>query len=125
MKTKTYRFPNDFKLQVVREYLSTDLSQKELMAKYTIRGNNTIKQWMRKFDLQSPSLQQIELQRIMAKEKERTPYERELEAKVKRLEQQLEDEKLRTLALGTMIDLAEKEFKIPIRKKSGARQSKP
>jgi len=124
MKTKTYRFPNDFKLQVVQEYLSTDLSQKELMDKYNIRGNNTIKQWMRKFDVQTPSQQQIELQRIMAKEKEKTPYERELEARVKRLELQLEDEKLRSLALSTMIDIAEKELKISIRKKSGAKPSK-
>jgi transposase len=125
MKTKSYRFPNDFKLQVVQEYLSTGMSQKELMQKYNIGGNNTIKLWMRKFDLRLPSQQQIELQRIMSKEKEKTPYERELEAKVKRLEQQLEDERLRTLALSTMIDLAEKEFRIPIRKKSGAKQSKP
>lgn len=124
MKTKTYRFPNDFKLKVVQEYLSTSTSQKELMEKYKIRGPNTIKLWMRKFDLQLPSQQQIELQRMMSKEKEKTPYERELEAKVKQLEHQLEDEKLRTLALSTMIDLAEKEFKIPIRKKSGAKPSK-
>jgi transposase len=125
MKTKTYRFPNEVKSQVVREYLSTDVSQKDLMQKFNIRGNNTIKLWMRKFDLQTPSQQQIELQRIMAKEKEKTPYELELEAKVKRLESQLEDEKLRTLALRTMIDIAEKELKISIRKKSGAKQSKP
>ncbi len=124
MKTKTYRFPNEFKLKVVQEYLSTSMSQKELMEKYKIRGPNTIKLWMRKFDLQLPSQQQIELQRMMSKEKEKTPYERELEAKVKQLEYQLEDEKLRTLALSTMIDLAEKEFKIPIRKKSGAKPSK-
>lgn len=95
------------------------------MQKFNIRGNNTIKLWMRKFDMQTPSQQQIELQRIMAKEKEKTPYELELEAKVKRLESQLEDEKLRTLALRTMIDIAEKELKISIRKKSGAKQSKP
>ena len=125
MKTKTYRFPNEVKSQVVREYLSTDVSQKDLMQKFNIRGNNTIKLWMRKFDLQTPSQQQIELQRIMAKEKEKTPYELELEAKVKRLESQLEDEKLRTLALRTMIDIAEKELKISIRKKSGAKPSKP
>lgn len=125
MKTKTYRYPNDFKMQVVQEYLSTDLSQKDLMDKYNIRGNNTIKLWMRKFDVQTPSQQQLELQRIMAKEKEKTPYERELEARVRKLESQLEDEKLRTLALSTMIDIAEKELKISIRKKSGAKQSKP
>ena len=122
MKTKTYRFPEEVKSQVVREYLSTGVSQKELMQKFNIRGNNTIKLWMRKFDLQEPSHQQIEIQRIMAKKKEQTPYEQELEAKIKKLEEQLEYEKLRTLALNTMIDIAERDLKISIRKKSGAKQ---
>lgn len=122
MKTKTYRFPEEVKLQVVQEYLSTDVSQKELMQKFNIGGNNTIKLWMRKFDLQEPSHQQIEIQHIMAKEKEKTPHEQELEAKVKKLEQQLEYEQFRVLALNTMIDIAERDLKISIRKKSGAKQ---
>jgi transposase-like protein len=122
MKTKTYCFSNEIKSQVVHEYLTTDVSQKELMQKFNIRGNNTIKLWMRKFDLQEPSHQQIEIQRIMAKKKDQTPYEQELEAKIKKLEEQLEYEKLRTLALNTMIDIAERDLKISIRKKSGAKQ---
>jgi transposase len=122
MKTKTYRFSNEIKSQVVHEYLSTDMSQKELMQKFNIRGNNTIKLWMRKFDLHAPSQQQIEIQRIMAKQKEKTPHEQELEAKVKKLEEQLEYEQFRVLALNTMIDIAERDLKISIRKKSGAKQ---
>jgi transposase len=122
MKTKTYRFPEELKLQVVQDYLSTDVSQKELMQKFNIRGNNTIKQWMRKFDLQEPSPEQIGIQRIMAKQKEKTHHEQELEAKVKKLEEQLEYEKFRVLALNTMIDIAERDLKISIRKKSGAKQ---
>ena len=58
----------------------------------------------------------------MAKQKEKTPYERELEAKIAKLEQQLDYEQLRTLALDTMIDIAERDLKIPIRKKSGAKR---
>jgi hypothetical protein len=77
---------------------------------------------MRKFGLKAPSKQQMELQRTMSKQKEKTPYERELEAKVQKLEQQLEYEHLRTLALDTMIDIAERDLKIPIRKKSGAKR---
>lgn len=125
MKKKVNRYPDELKKRVVQEYLSTNMSQKELREKYNILGNRTIQHWIRKFDLPTPSQHQIELRRIMAKEKEKTPYERELEAKVRQLEEQLENEKLRTLALSTMIDLAEKELKISIRKKSGARQSKP
>lgn len=122
MKTKVKIFPDELKLQIVQEYLNTDVSQKELMQKFNIGGNNTIKQWMRKFDLQAPGLQQIELQRTMAKQTEKTPHERELETKVEKLEQQLEYEKLRTLALNTMIDIAERDLKISIRKKAGAKR---
>jgi transposase-like protein len=122
MKTKVNQFPDELKLQVVQEYLSTDQSQKELMLRYNIRGKNSITKWMRKFDLQAPSQQQIELQCTMAKEVEKTVKERELEAKVQQLQQQLEYEKLRTLALNTMIDIAERDLKITIRKKSGAKQ---
>ena len=122
MKTKVNQFPDELKLQVVQEYLNTDESQKELMLKYNIRGNNCITKWMRKFDLQAPSEQQIELQRTMAKQKEKTLYEHELEAKIKKLEEQLEHEQFRTLALNTMIDIAERDLKISIRKKAGAKR---
>jgi transposase-like protein len=122
MKTKANQFPDELKLQVVQEYLSTDQSQKEVMLRYNIRGKNTITKWMRKFDLQAPSQQQIELQRTMAKEIEKTAKEQELESRVQQLQKQLEYEKLRTLALNTMIDIAERDLKITIRKKSGAKQ---
>jgi hypothetical protein len=98
------------------------MSQKDLMLKYNIRGKNNITKWMRKFGLQSPDQQQIELQRTMSKEVEKTAKERELESKVNQLQQQLEHEKFRTLALNTMIDIAERELKIVIRKKSGAKR---
>ena len=122
MKLKVNRFTDEFKFMVVREYLDTDVSQVEIKKKYNIGGRNCITVWMRKFGLKAPSQQQIELQRTMAKQKEKTPYEQELEAKVKKLEQQLDNEQLRTLALDTMIDIAERDLKISIRKKSGAKR---
>jgi transposase len=122
MKTKVKHYTDDFKLQVVHEYLETDQSQKALKEKYKIGGKNNITKWMRKFDLQAPSDRQIELQRAMTKEKEKTTYERELEAKVQKLEEELRYEKFRTLALNTLIDVAERDLKISIRKKAGAKQ---
>jgi len=122
MKTKVKQFADELKLQVVQEYYETDVSQAELMKKYNIGGNNTIKEWMRKFDLQAPSEQHIELQRTMAKQKEKTPYEQELETKIQKLEEQLEYEQFRTLALNTMINIAERDLKISIRKKAGAKR---
>ena len=122
MKTKVTHFTDELKLQVVQEYLNTNASQEEINKKYSISNKNSITKWMRKFDLKAPSEQQIELQRAMGKQKEKTAYELELEAKVKKLAQQLDHQELKALALSTMIDIAERELKISIRKKSGAKQ---
>ena len=43
---------------------------------------------------------------------------------LQRLREELELERLRVLSLNVMIDLAEEAFKVPIRKKSGAKQQK-
>jgi transposase-like protein len=122
MKRKVNQFTDEFKYQVVQEYLETDLSQVELQKKYGIKGNTSILNWMRKFGLKEPSEDQIKIRQVMSKETEKTSHERELEKKVKELEKLLEHEKLRTLALDTMIDIAERELKISIRKKSGAKR---
>ena len=45
-----------------------------------------------------------------------------LESQLKSLQAELEREKLRNLALNTMIDVAEEELHIDIRKKAGAKQ---
>lgn len=42
--------------------------------------------------------------------------------RIKELEKKLEDAQLKNIALETLVDVAEKEFKIPIRKKPGAKQ---
>jgi transposase-like protein len=122
MKRKVNQFTDKFKHQVVQEYLETDLSQVELQKKYGIKGNTSILNWMRKFGLKEPSEDQLKIRQVMSKETEKTSHERELEEKVKELEKLLEHEKLRTLALDTMIDIAERELKISIRKKSGAKR---
>jgi hypothetical protein len=44
--------------------------------------------------------------------------------RIKELERQLEDEQIRSLGLSKMIDIAEEQLKISIRKKSTTKQSK-
>ena len=122
MKTNGNRFPDDLKLRVVQEYLSSDLSQSELKKKYNFGGNNNISNWMRKFGLTTLSEEQLELHQAMEKEIQKTSLEQELELKVKKLEADLKLEQLRTKALSTMIDIAERELKIDIRKKAGAKR---
>ena len=45
-----------------------------------------------------------------------------LEKRIKELEKQLEHAQMKNIALNTLIDVAETEFKIPIRKKPGSKQ---
>ncbi len=42
MKTKVNCFPDELKLKVVLEYLSTDVSQQELKTKYSIKDKTVI-----------------------------------------------------------------------------------
>ena len=42
--------------------------------------------------------------------------------RINELEKKLEDAQIKNIALETLVDVAEKEFKIPIRKKPGAKQ---
>ena len=58
---------------------------------------------------------------LMGKKKELPPEK--MEARIEELEQQLAEEKMRTACLDKMIEIAERELKIDIRKKSGAKQS--
>ena len=100
----------------------SDASYSVLRKKYGIKSGYSITQWIRKFDLAPRSKSQIELEKAMKEQNQITPREQELELKIKSLEKELDKERLRTLALNTMIDIAERDLKIKVRKNSGAKQ---
>lgn len=122
MKRIVKHYSDDFKYKVAQEYLNSDCSQQELRDKYSIHGNSCITDWMRKFGLQEKSIKRQKHLNTMKNGEKKSPEEIALEAKVKELERALELEKLRSLALDTMIDVAEDKLKISIRKKSGTKQ---
>ena len=122
MRRKVNQFPDDLKLEIVKEYLSTGISQKELKQKYGFGGGSTIYRWIRKFDIPKPDDDFFNKQEVMSKEVRKSKSELEQEARIKKLESELAYERLRTEALSTMIDIAEDRFEISIRKKSGTKQ---
>ena len=122
MKRKVNHYTDEFRLKVVQEYLNTDKSQDELKKKHGIGGNNCIPNWMLKFGLKAPTEEQIKLQQAMSKQEKKTPRELALESKVRELEKSLDYEQLKVLALDTLIDVAERDMKISIRKKHGSKQ---
>jgi transposase-like protein len=122
MKRKVNSYTDDFKLKVVQEYLMSDATTSDMKKKYGIKSRGSISEWVRKFGLESPTQREIELQSAMKEQNQRTPREQELELEVMQLKKELERERLRTLALNKMIDIAERDLKIKVRKNFGAKQ---
>lgn len=115
MKKVKY-YSDEFKKAVVKEVILGRISQAGAMRKYGIGGSQTLPRWIAKFKDMIPIDEQEEGSTEKSKE--------ELEQEIERLKRQLEYEKLKSEAFDTMIKIAEKEFKIPIRKKHGAKQFK-
>jgi transposase len=117
-------YPLVFKHSVIKEYLSGELGHKALLRKYDIRVNGGIVRWMRQLgyidnaekDRYLPPLKPLSLP--PNKENKATP---DLQQRIKELERQLEDEQLRSEAYRRIIDIAEKDYNIPIRKKPNTR----
>lgn len=107
-----------FKLQVVQEIELGELSRTEACHKYGIQAKSTIREWLRKygnFDWQNQS------KTIMAKTPEQIILE--LEAKVNLLEKQkaraehlAERADKKVIIFDMLVDMAEKEYDIQIRK---------
>jgi transposase-like protein len=110
-------YSDDFKKSVVKEVLQGYIGKDEARRVYGIKGKSAVLNWIRKF---APSETNLMKKPPLPKPKETTP----LEMENKRLRDELELERLRVLSLNVMIDLAEEQFNIPIRKKSGAKQLK-
>jgi transposase-like protein len=110
------RYPDEFKKSVVKEVLSCQITQAEAMRRYGIRGKSLILNWIRKSNPMKQKMKSID-----SKANERITR---LEIENERLRKELDLERVRSLSLNVMIDFAEKEFNIPIRKKSGVKQLK-
>jgi len=118
MKNVNY-YSDGFKKSVVDEVLKGVLSKEEARCKYGIKGSSAVLNWIRKFDGNESRFMKSKSNSVKSGKSAE-----ELEAENARLRQELDIEQLRNRALNVMIDIAENQFKIPIRKKSGAKQSK-
>lgn len=118
-------YPMTFKLKVVEEVERGALSIRAVSRKYGIQGGHTVTTWLRKYgnfdwENQTPSnMPKTKDQKIL-----------ELEQKIKLLEKQknflehqVERSDKKVIFFDMMIDMAEKELNIPIRKNSNPEQS--
>jgi transposase len=113
---KVNLYSDDFKAKVVNEVLTGQISKEAARRKYGIGGSTTVLKWIRKLEGSKPK-------RLFMGEKRKKTVE-ELQVEIEVLKRQLEYEQLKSEAFDAMIDIAEEEFKISIRKKYGAKPSK-
>jgi transposase len=114
---------------IIQEMLSTNCSRAEIWRKYTCQTeeHGVLLRWMRQLgyptELATKRLTFGENISLMAKKQTTTTEEEEsfevlqLKKRIHELENQLKDAEMKAIAFSTMVDIAEKEFKIPIRKK--------
>ena|SRR5688572_12845825 len=117
---KGFKHDVAFMRAVIREYEASDLSLRQIGSKYGISANQVIR-WRKRFSSE------------LSEEKSLTPSlpmnpeeQKEFDALKKQneeLSKRLELANLKITGLETMIDIAEQELHLDIRKKSGTKQS--
>jgi transposase-like protein len=121
----------ELKDQIIQEYLNTGCGYRKLQARYGI-GRTTICKWVQVYqgvhNLQPTNLQQKHYISPMAKKAKQeeegiSENEAALLQKIAALEKQLAHQELRAEVLDTLINVAEKQLNISIRKKPGTQQS--
>ncbi len=116
-KVDLSNYETSFRRWLVVEIESGRMSWQEARSRFKLpyHFDALYKQWQKKYS------EDIVLTLPLMSAKDRTNNE-ELEKRVKDLEKQLELAQMKIVALNTVIDIAEKDYKLEIRKKSGPRQ---
>lgn len=104
---------NQEKEAIITEYLLGDISYRKLGEKHSI-DFRLIHSWVSKF--QGKSLKKSKLKVSASQTEESLPTD------VKQLQEELRKARLHNELLNAMIDIAEEQLKIDVRKKSGTRQ---
>ena len=120
--------------KVIDDYLSSDCTKREIWKKYTGQEeeHGYILRWMRFFGIKDkkpsrnstfasniPQMKNSDSTEILAQSFEIL----QLKKRIEELEKQLKDAEMKSIAFSTMIDLAETELKIKIRKKYNSKPS--
>lgn len=127
VETDKYVFDETDKIAIAREYHERGCPASEIVSKYHISSAVVLYGWLDKYlnekvcvSLQPETDNETDMSR---KSKQQLEDElKAMKAELRRLQEALELEKLRSRAYDTMIDVAEANLNIPIRKKAGTKQ---
>jgi transposase len=118
---------DDLKRKIIAEYLDGNVSKQSIQDKYDIKADSAINRWMRNFGIvdpfaKTPYLGFVKEHHLKKKEPSNLELENKaLQKKIRDLEARLSQEQLRAEMYARAIELAEKELKTPILKKSNTK----
>lgn len=126
-------FSIEEKHQIIQDWLKSGCTKEEIWEKYTGRKqeHGAMLRWMRELGYSNnpivgkryldSNFNEVALKRTKKEpklKKVEDSFEKlQLKKRIVELEKQLKEAELKAIAFSTMVDIAEKEFKIPIRKK--------
>jgi transposase-like protein len=113
-------FTEAFKIQVVREVEEKRITPAEASRRYGILGHSTILKWCRSYGREKYNGSKGE-KRVIMEDKEIELLQ--LRNENRALKQELEAARMKNVVLETLVDVAERELQVPIRKKYGAKRS--
>lgn len=111
------QYEPSFRRWLVQEIESGRMSLLEARERFNLpyHFSKLYRQWQLKYS------DQIVVSLRNMTEQERTKFKAQ-EDRIRQLERQVDDAQLKVKALNVLVDIAEKEYKIPLRKKAGAKQ---
>jgi transposase-like protein len=112
------KYSESFKLQVVKEIEESGIAVCTAQKKYDIKGGSTIQQWLKKYGKHHLLAKVVRVE---------TPDEKNqikhLKEEVRKLESALAKSQVKIIALESLIEVAEEEYKVDFKKNFGQKQS--
>jgi len=119
-------YSEDFRIKVLAVYFDSEESVLMIARRFGV-NRDTVASWVRRHHQSENEIKRATFassKRIsMSKKKEKSEAE-QADLRLKSLKAELEHERMRSIVLEKMIDVAERELHVNIRKKYGAKQSK-
>ncbi len=111
------RYSEAFKRQVIEEIEEGRLNKAEAREKYGIRGQSTIHYWLKRFGKNHLFNRVLRIE--MPTENNPQDIIKQLKREKQQLESALAQSQLKVIALESLVEVAEEEFGIEIKKKLG------
>ena len=123
IKPGNQRYPKSLKRKIAEEYLSGKFSYGVAAEEYGLKDKTVVKEFV-KWYKRTLYLEQMEREKQPKDPpKQDSSTESPTKEQLRNLEQELAQAKLKIAGLETLIDIAEQELQIDIRKKSGTKPS--